>query len=65
MRLSDIEVWAVNALSQVGATPDAFASPIKRMGRPTKAEVREAERRGVTVPELRAFRIGRPERGGL
>jgi hypothetical protein len=61
MRLSDIETWAVDALCQAGTSSEAFASPIKRLGRPTKAEVREAERRGVTVPELRA---GRAERGG-
>lgn len=68
MRIADIEIWVANALSQPALYIEVFeppALPVKRLGRPTKAEVREAARQGVSVSELRASRMGHSERGVL
>lgn len=63
MRISDIEVWVANALCLPSAYGEASESSVKRLGRPTKAEVREAERQGLSVSELRARRIRRSVQG--
>lgn len=53
MRIADIEAWLVTALHEPTPHPSTSVSPVKRLGRPTKAEQREAERRGTSVKVLR------------
>lgn len=57
-RLDEIEAWNARALTPLppvaavnGVVP---AARPKRAGRPSKVEQREAERRGITVAELRS-----------
>ncbi len=57
-RLDEIEAWNTRALMPLpptavsnGAVP---AARPKRAGRPSKVEQREAERRGISVAELRS-----------
>lgn len=56
--LVEVEAWSAGvlqpvALSEVLCDGKAEEKPATRLGRPTKSEVREAERMGITVPELR------------
>lgn len=57
-RLDEIEAWNARALTSlppvVAANGVVSAARPKRVGRPSKVEQREAERRGITVAELRS-----------
>lgn len=62
-KLAEIEVWHAGALmpamSRLSPSPgpgsQGAAKPMKRAGRPRKSEQREAQKRGISVAQLRSL----------